>query len=551
VAGRAAPRCYAARMSGWPDRNERLLEAGLALSSELSLPAILQRIVDLAVDLTGARYGALGVLGRDGTISELITTGVSARQRAAIGRLPVGHGVLGVLIDGATPVRLRDIAEDPRSVGFPPNHPEMRSFLGVAVAARGRVFGNLYLAEKQGAQEFDDDDERALVVLAAQAGVAIDNARLYADARARAKRLAAIRDIATAILAGTGTDAILGLVARNARELVGADLATLAVPTGSGELVVAAADGVHAEQLRGTSFPVQGSVSGEVVRTGKMVVVADAAGDERVRQPVVAVGGIGPALFAPLAVRGRVLGTLLVANASGGPRFGEAEVQLTETFAEQAAVAVEHARLQGELGRLAVLEDRERIAKELHDGVIQALFAVGLGLQGTAALARDPGLAQRIGGAVEELDRVIADLRGYIFGLRPGILADRGLDQALGRLAGELQERAGVVAVAEVDPAAAAALAPVAAEVVQLAREALANVGRHAQAATCRVSLYRDGGQVVLEVDDDGRGFDVARPRPGGHGLANLLGRAERLGGTTRITSQPGQGTQIRISVPT
>ena len=542
--------CYAAVMTGAAERDGRLLEAALALSSELELPVILQRIVDLAVQLTGARYGALGVLGRDGNITEFITIGVSDAERAAIGHIPVGRGILGVLIDDAVPLRLRDLADDPRSVGFPPHHPPMRSFLGVPVSARGQVFGNLYLTEKQGTEAFTDDDERALVVLAAQAGAAIQNARLYEETRDRARRLEAIREVAAAILAGGHVDAVLGLVARNARALVGADLASVAVPAEPGELRVAAADGLHAEQLLGSSFPVQGSVSGEVVRTGKTVVLADAAGDGRVGQPVLRTGGFGPALFAPLAVRGQVLGTLLVANATGGQPFGEADVQLAETLAEQAAVAVEHARLQQQLHRLAVLEDRERIAKELHDGVIQALFAVGLGLQGTAAFTHDPDLAQRLGGAVEELDRVIRDLRNYIFGLRPGILADRQLDQALHGLAEELQERTGVVTVVQVDPEAAAELAGVAAEVVQLAREALANVGRHAQAATCRLSLYRDGDLVVLEVDDDGRGFDPASVRPGGQGLGNLRERASALGGHTRIHSRAGEGTRVLVTIP-
>jgi signal transduction histidine kinase len=379
--------------------------------------------------------------------------------------------------------------------------------------------------------------------------VAIENARLYEEARDRARRLEAVREIATAILAGTNPDRVLGLVARHARELVGTDLATLAVPAGPGELLVGAADGLHAAELAGTVFPIEGSVSGEVIRTGKTVVLADAAGEERVGQPALRAGGIGPALFAPLPVRGTVLGTLLVANASGGRRFGAGDIQLTETFAEQAAVAVEHARLQQELDRLAVLEDRERIAKELHDGVIQALFAVGLGLQGSAMLARDPELQRRIGGAVEELDRVIGDLRNYIFGLRPGILADRQLDQALHRLGEELEQKTGVVTVVEVDPAAAAALAETAAEVVQLAREALSNVSRHAQATTCRVSLYRDGDTVVLEVDDDGRGFDPARTRPSGQGLRNLGARAQALGGQVEIDSRPDEGTRVRVQL--
>ncbi|HEX5880853.1 MAG TPA: GAF domain-containing sensor histidine kinase [Actinomycetota bacterium] len=537
-------------MASIHERYERLLGAGLALAAELSLPAALQRIVELAAELAGAGYGALGVLGPEGTISEFLTTGVTAEQRAAIGHLPVGRGILGVLIDDARPLRLHDIADDPRSVGFPANHPPMRSFLGVPVMARGRVYGNLYLTEKQGGQDFDADDERVLVLLAAQAGVAIENAQLYEEARDRAQRLEALRAITTAILAGVDTGALLALVVGHARELAGADLATLALPAGEGQLRVEAADGLLAEELQGTVFPVEGSVTGEVLGTGKAVVLADAAADARVVQPLVR-AGVGPAVFIPLAVRGRSLGTLTVANAKGGPPLREADVQLVETFAEQAAVALEYGRLQGQLQRLALLEDRERIAKELHDGAIQALFAVGIGLQGAAGLAGDDEeLRARLQDAVEELDRVIRDLRNYIFGLRPGILADRHLDQALQRLVEEFGQRTGVVAIAAVDPEAAAELASQAADIVQLAREALSNVSRHAQATSCRVSLYRLQDATVLEIDDDGRGFDPARASGTGQGLPNLHERAKRLGGRTQIHSTPGQGTKVQVTIP-
>jgi signal transduction histidine kinase len=540
---------YAAPMAGIQERYERLLEAGLALAADLSLPATLQRIVELAADLTGARYGALGVLGRDGVITEFIATGIGRAERAAIGHIPHGRGILGVLIDDARPLRLHDIATHPRSVGFPPNHPPMRTFLGVPVLARGRVYGNLYLTEKGGGADFDDDDERALVLLAGQAGVAIENAQLYEETQDRARRLEAVRAITTAILAGTDNAEILALVVGQARALVGADLATLALPLDEDRLAVEAADGLLAAELLGTVFPAQGSVTGEVVRTGKAVVLADASADDRTAQPIVR-AGVGPAVFVPLAVRGRTLGTLTVANARGGAPLRETAVQLVETFAEQAAVALEYARLQGQLQRLAVLEDRERIATELHDGAIQSLFAVGMGLQASALLAGDPELQGRLQRAVEELDRVIRDLRNYIFGLRPGILAGRQLDQALHDLVTDFGQRTGVLAIAQVDPAGAAELTGRAAEIIQLAREALSNVSRHAQAASCRLSLYLDGDHGVLEVDDDGRGFDPAQATGTGQGLGNLHERAQRLGGQAQISSQPGQGTSVRITIP-
>jgi signal transduction histidine kinase len=536
-------------MAGIHERYERLLEAGVVLAAELSLPAALQRIVELAAGLTDARYGALGVVGRDGVITEFITTGVSDTERAAIGHIPVGRGILGVLIDDARPLRLHDLAEDPRSVGFPANHPPMRSFLGAPVTARGRVYGNLYLTEKRDGEDFDADDERALVLLATQAGVAIENAYLYEEARDRARRLEAVRAITSSILAGTDTDELLALVVGQARELVGADLATLALPAGTDRLVIEAADGLLSEELRGTVFPASGSVTGEVLRTGKAVALTDASADDRMAQPIVR-AGVGPALFIPLAVRGTTLGSLTVANVKSGPPLREAAVQLVETFAEQAAVALEYARLQRELHRLAVLEDRERIAKELHDGAIQSLFAVGMGLQGAALLAGDDDLRARIQHAVEELDRVIRDLRNYIFGLRPGILADRQLDQALQGLVEEFQQRSGVVAVAEIDPGVAAELSGQAADLVQLAREALSNVSRHAQAATCRVSLYRDHDAAVLEVDDDGRGFDPSQTTGAGQGLRNLQERATALGGRAEIHSTTGEGTRVRVTIP-
>ncbi|HZD01003.1 MAG TPA: GAF domain-containing sensor histidine kinase [Actinomycetes bacterium] len=522
----------------------------MTLASELSLPAILQRLVDLAVELTRARYGALGVLGRDGTLVDFITTGVTEDQRRAIGHLPMGRGVLGVLVRDVRPLRLADLTQDPRSVGFPPNHPPMRSFLGAPVVARGRVYGNLYLTEKQGAGEFSVEDEQALMVLAAQAGVAIDNARLYEEAQRRSRRLEALRELVTAILGDGKLDRALGLAARRTRELVEGDLTTIALPGERPEaLALQVADGHGADRLRGLEVPIQRSVSGEVLRIGKTVVVADAAGDERVFRPVVEFGELGPAMFVPLRSEGQTFGTLMVGRRRGRAGFADADVELMETFADQAAVAFQYATAQRQLQRLAVLEDRERIARELHDGAIQALFAAGMSLQGTAMLAGDPEIDRRLQEVVGELDRVIRDLRNYIFGLRPGILADRQLDAALRQLADELEQRFGVTVVVEVDAQVASELASQAADVVQLAREALSNVSRHAHAVTCRVSLRREDDHAVLEVDDDGRGFDPERVERG-HGLGNLSARVSRLGGDLRIHSSSAEGTTVSVSIP-
>jgi signal transduction histidine kinase len=534
------------------DRKDQLLESALILASDLSLDVVLQRIIELAVKLTDARYGALGVVGSDGRLLDFITTGITPEQRQAIGPLPVGEGILGVLIRDAKPLRLQRISNDPRHVGFPPNHPPMGSFLGAPVIARGKVFGNIYLTEKQGAPEFDAEDEAALLVLATHAGVAIENARLYKETRRRGQWLEAVREISAAILAGMEGDRVLQIIVRRARELVDAATATIVTPAtggGSDSLTIRVADGAHAAQLIGLPVPTQGSVSGDVIRSGRPEVLADASRDGRTYQPMIDLGNMGPMVLVPLVLRGRPFGTLTVANPVGGVAFDEEAIRLVETFADQASVALEYGRAQDELNRLSVLDERERIGRELHDGVIQSLFSVGMGLQATAVRSRDPEVESRIEAAVTEIDRAIRDLRNYIFGLRPGILADRQLEQALDDLAREFEEKSGVTIVTDIDGTVAAELAPRAADLVQLTREALSNVGKHAQATTCRVSLRRDGDQAILEIDDDGRGFDSAAPHTG-LGLRNLKDRGLAIGGRVTVESKAGEGTTVQFAVP-
>jgi signal transduction histidine kinase len=540
-------------MASGRDRKDQLLDSGLILSSDLSLPVVLQRIIELAASLTNARYGALGVLSEDGRrLRDFITTGINAEQRRAIGPLPVGEGILGVLISDAKPLRLRSIGDDARHVGFPANHPPMHSFLGAPVKARGKVFGNIYLTEKQGAPEFDADDEAALVILAAQAGVALENARLYQETRRRGQWLDAVREISTAILAGKDTDEVLGIIGRQARELVDAATATILMPdagAAAGDLTIRVADGAHAAELRGMPVPLVGSVSGDVIETGKAAVLEDAAKDSRTYQPMIALGNMGPMVLVPLLSRGRPFGTLAVANPVGGRLFDADAIRLVESFADQASVALEYGRAQREINRLSLLDERERIGRELHDGVIQSLFSVGMGLQATAARSHDPEVESRVEAAVTEIDQAIRDLRNYIFGLRPGILADRQLQQALEDLADEFEQKSGVTTVTDIDPGVAAQLAPRAADLVQLTREALSNIGRHAQASTCRVSLRREVNGALLEIDDDGQGFDVGAPSSG-HGLRNLKDRGVEMGGRVTVETTIGEGTTVRIIIP-
>ena len=532
------------------DRKDVLLEAGLTLASELSLPIVLQRIVDLATQVTDARYGALGVIGDDGMLTEFVTTGIGARQRQAIGPLPTGHGVLGLLIHEPRPVRIRNIADHPMSVGFPPNHPPMRSFLGAPVQALGRVFGNIYLAEKRGGDEFTQEDEEAVVILATQAGVAIANATLYAEVRTRERWLDALNRITTAVLAGSVDSSLLQEISDHARELAGADTATIVTPSAaSGELVVAAASGSRAADLRGMPLPANESLSGLVMRTGEGLTFDDVSAEEQGFKPLINLARLGPSVLVPLRTPAGVAGTLAVSNVKGGKRFAPHMRRLVESLADAASIAIDYDRAQSELRRLGLMEERERIAKELHDGIIQSLFAVGMGLQGTALMAGNAETSARIEKAVEELDRVIRDLRNYIFGLRPGILADRQLDQALRDLGRQMQSRTRENVDVVVDAAVASALSNRSADIVQLTREALSNVARHAQARRATVKLERQGPRAVLTVQDDGVGFRTGDGSVG-NGLRNMRERAERLGGELDVDSGPGKGTLLKFTFP-
>lgn len=537
-------------MTGRRNRKDSLLEAGLTLASELSLPMVLQRIVDVAAEVTDARYGALGVIGPGDELVDFITTGISADQRRAIGALPRGRGILGLLIREPRAVRLREIAKHPESIGFPPNHPQMRTFLGAPVQALGKVYGNIYLAEKRGGRAFSLEDERSLEVLATQAGIAVANASLYQDAVRRERWLEALRHITADILEGAEPDSLVTSIAEHARELAGADAASILTTTSSpGELEVVAAVGVHAQRVRGQRVPSAESISGEVIESGRPINTDDAGTHRRGYQPIVRMGDVGPAIFVPLRVRGRATGTLVVVNLKGGRRFDGGTVRLVETFADQASVAIEYARAQADVRRLGLMEERERIARELHDGIIQSLFAVGMGLQGTALMAGSPDTASRIEGAVEALDRVIRDLRNYIFGLRPGILADRQLGQALRELGADFQKQSPVQVDVNVDAELAATVSSRSHQIVQLTREALSNVARHAQAQHAAVRLARNGATAVLSIEDDGVGFDSGADSTG-NGLRNMRERADAMGGKLRVSSKAGKGTKVRFTFP-
>ncbi|MDQ6918667.1 MAG: PAS domain S-box protein [Candidatus Dormibacteraeota bacterium] len=370
-----------------------------------------------------------------------------------------------------------------------------------------------------------------------------------ATERTRAQgRIAGLLEISQRILRSDPPDEVLVLIARLAHELIGADFATIAIPTRDHtELVIEVADGVAADQLRNRRMAVGQSLAGAVFLSGESLVVADAAADERSAQDNAREVGYGACIVVPLNVAGSVFGALMVANLKSRGVFGEGDLRVVELFANQAAVALEYSRVRDELRRLAIVEDRERIGRELHDGVIQALFAVGMNLQASAIIAGPGELRERLEAAVTELDGAIGDLRNYIFGLRPGILADRQLGRAIALLAADTEEQSGITVAVEVDAALAAALSELAGDIVQLVRESLSNVARHSGAATCRVSLLRKDGTAMLVIEDDGSGFDDGVPTEG-QGLGNLRDRSARLGGTATITSG-GDGTRVEIKL--
>jgi signal transduction histidine kinase len=425
----------------------------------------------------------------------------------------------------------------------------MGSFLGAPVQAMGKVFGNIYLTEKRSAPEFTKEDEASLVILATQAGAAIANATLYAQTHQRERRLDALRQITSDILAGSDADSLLASIAEHARDLAGADSAMILTTTSSpAQLEVTAAVGAHAAEVRGQSVPATKSMSGEVMESGKPLHTDDASTHSRAYQPIIRLGHVGPAIFVPLRVRGRATGTLLVANLKGGRLFDQETIRLVETFADQASVAIEYVGAQADLRRLELMDERERIAKELHDGIIQSLFAVGMNLQSTALMSSSTETASRVDGAVDELDRVIRDLRNYIFGLRPGILADRHLDQALRELGTDFQKGSPTQVEVEVDPEVAATVSSHSHDIVQLTREALSNIARHAQATHALVRLARRGKSAVLVIEDDGVGFDVSGDSAG-NGLSNMRERAAAIGATLQVTSKTGKGTQLRLTL--
>lgn len=539
-------------VSALADRLQGLLQAVVQISSHLDLDDVLRQIAEMAADLADAQYGALGVLDPSGAsrLSQFVTVGIGDELRAEIGDLPHGRGVLGVLIEEPRAIRLNDLSEHPKSYGFPPNHPPMHTFLGVPITVRGEAFGNLYLTEKHGGGPFTEADEQIVLALAAAAGLAVQNARLYEQARRRQMWLEAATDITTQLLAGSRSVEVFPQIVRHVRELAEADLCMLALPVGDGSLRVVAADGEGADDLRNKTIPQQ-SMAAAVLRDGVPMAVDDARTDPRIWPGLLHAAGVGPALYVPLGLAEATVGTLIAARIGDQAIFGEDTLRLVESFASQAALAIRLGAAALDREQLAVLGDRDRIARDLHDLVIQRLFATGMALEAALRGMQPEATADRVRKAIDDLDGTIKEIRTTIFALQsPAPGYGEGLRAAVLQTA---QNAVGTLGFAPevVFSGAVDTLVPsqVGEQLLAVLRESLSNVARHAAASSVRVEVSTSPEAVDLSVTDNGGGLGEGSRRSG---LANLARRAHDLGGTfsAERLAAPEHGTAVRWQVP-
>jgi signal transduction histidine kinase len=535
------------------DRVRQLLEAVVAIGSGLDLETALTRIVQAAATLVDAKYGALGVLGEEQRLARFITVGLTQEQIAEIGHYPEGHGLLGELIRRPEPLRTEDLSKHPRSYGFPRNHPPMHSFLGVPIRVRDNVFGNLYMTEKEGGAPFDADDEAVLTALAAAAGVAIDNARLYDEARRRQGQLEAANELTRGLLSGRKAGDVLTDFTRRVRALTQADLAVVGLPDAEAEdILVTAADGVGEERLRGVALPIGDSLLGAVFKAGQIEIVPEVAADPRSRSEVAPDPSLGPAILVPLGGPGEVRGVLSVVRAAGGALFDETDVALVSDLAVQAAVVLELADRRRDSELLSLYADRDRIGRDLHDLAIQRLFATSMSLQGAYKITQKPEVAKRIARSITDLDDTIKVIRSTIFALHSHELENQGTPSVRGQVieaCERVEEQLGFnPSVRFTGPVDTLVSEEVADHLMAVLREALSNAARHARATAVDVEVAVDGSEVALSVADDGVGIPAGGGRRGG--LANLAERAEQLGGHFSATPREGGGTVLAWRVP-
>lgn len=538
------------------NRLRALVEAGVAITSELSLDVLLQRFVEAAAELTGARYAALGVIDRTGSgLERFLTTGVDAQTHAAIGELPRGRGILGVLISEDTPLRLHNLGEDPRSVGFPPNHPPMNTFLGVPIHLRGVAYGNLYLTEKAGGNDFTEEDQELVELLASQAAVAIENARLYEAATGWSKQLESLNEVGNALATETDLDRLLDLIARRSREILDARLVMVALPSGPDELRFAAVAGDESERLLGERIPRSTSKTGRVLDRGRSERADSLLDDPDVDPHAARLLAARTGLWVPLLVRGRAIGVLAAHDKLGRDvRFTDLDLRVAETFAVRASLAVDLSeRIASDSLRRAVEAqelERRRLARELHDETGQALTSILLGLKGLEERVDDAGSRQAAIDLRELVVSTLQDVRRLAVELRPSALDDFGLVAALERLAASVSEQTGIAIDFQTSLADGRLPAEVETALYRIVQESLTNVVKHAYARQVSILLTRTPGAIKAVVEDDGKGFDPADEATDGFGLIGMRERLALLGGRLEVESGGDGGTTVAAEVP-
>ena len=542
-------------MASTRDRTRALVEAGIALSSELSLEAVLQKLVETSVTLTGARYGALGVLDPSGQhLERFLTVGVDEETRAAIGDPPAGRGILGVLIREAAPLRLHDLSTDPRSVGFPPGHPVMSSFLGVPIALRGVAYGNLYLTEKEGGEDFTEEDEEAVVMLGSQAAVAIENARLYESATRWSAQLESLNEVMNVLVTEFDLTRLLQLIATRLRDLLGARTVTIALPHGAAARIEAAA-GEDAEDYVGMQLA-RRSKTMRVLERRRSERVDSVLDDPEVDHESARRLGAATSLYVPLVVRDAAMGVVAAHDKQRpDPRFTDDDVRIAEIFAGRAAVAVELSQrvARDALQRVVTAQEleRRRLARELHDETGQALTSILLSLGALEEAHDERELRAAIADVRELVRSTLQDVRQLAVELRPKVLDDFGLVAALERLTQSFGEQTGIsVQFQHVLPTSGRLPQEVETALYRIVQESLTNIVKHARATSVSVVLTRKDDSVSVVVEDDGVGFEPGRESDGGIGLAGMRERVALLGGRLAIESRPGAGTTFVAEVP-
>jgi signal transduction histidine kinase len=523
-----------------------LLEANRTIVADLDLAVVLRRIVESAVHLVGADYGALGVVGPDGTLEEFVHVGMDEETAAQIGHLPEGLGLLGLVIEKQQSIRADDVRSHEGAVGFPEGHPPMRSFLGVPVRVREAAYGNLYLTRTE-VDPFTDQDEELVQALAATAGVAVQNARLFEEARLRHEWLAASTEVTRRVLAGD--EAALRLVARSVHALADSDLTTVVLPVDE-ELLVAVAEGQDSAGFQDARYAASGTLSEYVLRTGKPVRLVDAEDTASVEDRTIYLSGqvrVGPVMVLPLLGREEVRGTLVAMRSPGRRPYTEVDAEMATTFANHAAIALELAEARRDQQRVLLLEDRARIARDLHDHVIQQVFAAGLVVQATASSVTDPTAVKALQEVVDHLDDAIKQIRVSIFQLEPPVPG--GLRAAVMDVILELQPVLGFAPRADLDgPLDSVATADLVRDVTAVVREGLSNVARHSSATKAQLSVFATTKRLTVTISDDGTGIVEASRRSG---LENMRRRAENRNGSMAIAEVPDLGgTTVVWTVP-